>query len=286
MGQINLEIVNLTPKFLRFYEASVQENADEARRWELWQEFYRFSATPPTEEGKQMARKLLNKAWSQYAAIIEDLKQERDYRSSLEPMLIRVANELQLKEDLDAVALMFVGAFENNAFGSINSDGRLMVCLPVEMKPERWDVTIVHELTHIVHFKASQFVVSWDRSIAETIVQEGLAIHMSKKLVPGYPMEYYIEGYPGWLNQCEEKKYEILNRIVPDIKQGSMETVFKLTMGNGNCGLEREAYYVGMLVVGQLLETGWTPAQIAHLTKEQIQPIVLDTVNELCLISN
>lgn len=58
-----IEIINLVPKFLSFYNKVIKESIDSYARWALWKERYRFSAVPPRDEGMEMARVLLGKVW-------------------------------------------------------------------------------------------------------------------------------------------------------------------------------------------------------------------------------
>src|SRR3982751_3208832 len=66
----SVEVVDLSPRFIKFYETATAEKADPERRWQLWQQLYGFAAVPPTPEGKVMARTLLDKAWSQYPKVM------------------------------------------------------------------------------------------------------------------------------------------------------------------------------------------------------------------------
>src|SRR5665213_659818 len=71
---LNLTIKDLTPKFLTFYNEAVKEHASPERRWELWKKDYDFAAVPPTPEGEEMAKKLLNNAWSRYPAVLDRIR--------------------------------------------------------------------------------------------------------------------------------------------------------------------------------------------------------------------
>src|SRR3712207_6375486 len=72
---LSVEVVDLTPRFIKFYETAIAEKADPQRRWQLWQQLYGFAAVPPTPEGKTMARTLLDKAWSQYPKVMARIRQ-------------------------------------------------------------------------------------------------------------------------------------------------------------------------------------------------------------------
>src|SRR5690606_26832582 len=63
-----LDVIDLTPRFLDFYERASHEGLDPDARWTLWQEAYGFAAVPPTPEGSRAARALLDAAWDRYPA--------------------------------------------------------------------------------------------------------------------------------------------------------------------------------------------------------------------------
>ena len=43
-------------------------------RWELWKKDYDFAAVPPTPEGEQMARKILDDAWPKYPGVLDRIR--------------------------------------------------------------------------------------------------------------------------------------------------------------------------------------------------------------------
>jgi hypothetical protein len=47
-----IEVLNLIPKFLKFYEKANVDGLDHNARWSLWEEHYNFAAIPPGDEGK------------------------------------------------------------------------------------------------------------------------------------------------------------------------------------------------------------------------------------------
>jgi hypothetical protein len=55
----------------------------------------------------------------------------------------------------------------------------------------------------------------------------------------------------------------------------------RFTMGTGGAGIEREAYYVGWLVIGDLLQRGWTYSRLARVTDHQMTRIVSDSLTHL-----
>ena len=43
-----VEVVDLTPRFLAFYDSATVLHADTGERWNLWRSLYHFAAVPPT----------------------------------------------------------------------------------------------------------------------------------------------------------------------------------------------------------------------------------------------
>ncbi|QPC45861.1 hypothetical protein [Mangrovibacillus cuniculi] len=263
-----IEIINLVPRFLKFYQEAKAEEIDREKRWELWKEHYNFAAVPPGEEGKKKARQLLDNAWNQYRERIRYLENwESDVRS-VELYLSKVKSLLGYQEPINLVVVYFVGGFEGNPFVAPYDQERLALCLPVECN--NTTIILSHELTHIVHASTANFSTKWERSIASTILQEGLAMHVSKQLVPGKEEESYTEFTKGWLASCKASREEIFKGILPYLEDSSSETVFRFTMGLGTTNHEREAYFVGWEMVNYLLGRGTTLEEIACIREDKM----------------
>ena len=55
----------------------------------------------------------------------------------------------------------------------------------------------------------------------------------------------------------------------------------RFTMGKGQSGIEREAYYAGWAVVGYRLEHGMTFAEIARIPEKKMPRRVGETIDTL-----
>jgi len=280
-GHMNkIEIINMIPKFLSFYNEANKESAGPDRRWELWKERYRFAAVPPGDEGMKTARTLLDNAWNQYHEHIDWIKQWQPNSEKVHAILSDIQVKLGCQEDIDIALIYFVGAFDNNAFVAPYSQNRLALCLPVENGDS--DILIAHELTHIVHAKTAQLSGTWERTIATVIIQEGLAAHMSKEIVPDQQDAAYIEYKAGWLQECHAYRNQIIKGIIPFLQQSSSEVVTKFTIGKGTTNHEREAYYVGWVLVQNLLARGSTFKEIAHIQEQDLAQLVKESLVALC----
>jgi hypothetical protein len=271
-----VEIVDLTPRFLDFYHAAA--DADPETRWTIWSERYGFAAVPPTPEGMRIARTLLDQAWPRYA---DALPLIRRGAAAIEPppltMLRTVAGLLELEGPFELQLVVFVGAFDGNAF-TAGQDDQPVVAVPVEMDAAERALVLAHEMTHAVHLVTAGLSGGWERSIAETIVQEGLAMHVTKAVAPGRDDRAYIEHSPGWYDAGMAGAGAILEGLLPELDKSDSDTVFRFTMGSGATGLEREAYLAGWLVVGEWLTRGQSLAEIARIPADAMSGVVRETM--------
>lgn len=277
---VRLEIVDRTPGFLAFYDAAVAEDAGPERRWQLWKEHYDFAALPPVPQRDSMARALLDSAWHRYPGVMDRIRRgPAGMRPDPEATLRSVA--ALLGADSITVRLSaYVGALENNAF-FVGMGGTLTVVFPVEADPWWSENAMVHEMAHAVHHRLAGFSEGWERSIARTLFAEGLAARVSQALVPGRDGAGYLEHRPGWFADAEARRADVLRGMLPALRASDSETVMKFTMGRGTTGLDREAYYAGWVVVGELMERGWTLDRLARVPEQEIPALVEESIGRL-----
>ena len=266
----NIEIINLIPKFLDFYNKAV--GCDEEARFELWKKYYGFAAVPPGEEGALLARRQLEEAWEKYEKVIQFLRQWSPDSEKIQQELSKIKKVLGYEESVDVVLLFFVGAFDGNAFAAPYGGNRTAICLPIEDGEN--EIVMVHELTHLVHGKIAAFTANWERPVASLIVQEGLATRLSKHLVPGSPDEAYVGAQKGWLQECCNDALQIVQGILPYLQEYSAERVFQFTMGTGTTGKVREGYFAGWTLVGDMLRDGWSFADIARIKEADMAEVL------------
>ncbi|NKE04001.1 DUF2268 domain-containing putative Zn-dependent protease [Mesobacillus selenatarsenatis] len=274
-----IEILNLVPKFLSFFHLAKKPDIDEEGRWALWKEHYNFAAVPPGEDGKKMARNLLDTAWNHYADHLTFIEKWEPNEAVVREYLTRVKALLGYDHPIDLVVVYFVGGFENNPFVAPYDQNRMALCLPIENGDS--NIHLAHELTHIVHSQTANLKGEWERTIGSTILQEGLATQVSKCLVPGHPDELYLEHKKGWLQSCKENRANIISQICPFLDHDSSEAVTRFTFGNGTTNHEREAYYVGWELVHFLLNEGVTFKEMASVKEKDIPDYLRDVLPNL-----
>lgn len=274
-----IKVINMVSRFLDFYQKATEAELVEEERFQLWQEEVNFAALPPGESREMRARQLLKDAWERYATEIDHLKQWEPNEQQIHATVSQVKQLLGYEAPLDFVVIYFVGGFDNNPFVAPYDDERLALCLPVENGEDA--IYLVHELTHIVHSHTAQLTANWERSIASLVIQEGLAMQVSKRLIPKRADEAYTEYTAGWLQSCHAHRESILKGIMPFLSQETNEVVEQFTFGKGTTGHEREAYYVGWEVVGALLAEGVSFRDIAALREEDLPQSVEEVILSL-----
>ena len=279
-ASLHVEVVDITPRFLAFYDAA-RGVADPAARFALWQEHYGFAAVPPGPRGEEMARRLLDQGWSRYEAGLPTIRLgAAAFGSDPIDTLRAIARLLEADRPLNVRLVAYVGAFDGNAF-TAGAGGAPTVNFPVEMDAEARRPIMAHEFTHAVHIQLAGLSGGWERSIAETLMQEGLAVHTSREVVPGRPLTAYIEHQPGWWARAGERKAAILRGILPALESKDGETVFRFTMGTGPGGIDREAYAAGYWVVEQLRAEGMTLGQIARIGEADMARVARGAIERM-----
>lgn len=278
--QLTLEIVDLCPRFMDFY--AVAENAPPASRWRLWNEKYGFAAVPPTPSGTQLAHKMLDAAWPRYAQILPVVQRGA---AALKPdpriALRQVANALDFDGPFEMQLVVYVGGFEGNTFTTVQGN-KPVVAVPIEMDATERELALRHEMTHAVHIRTAGLSGSWERSIAETIFQEGLAMRVTQSLVPGRPNRDYVHEFEtGWYAKSMTKARAIVEGIQPALERKDSETVEQFTMGQGTTGTTREAYVAGWVVMGELLREGQTLPQLARVPEPEMADIIRAAMSRL-----
>lgn len=271
-----VDVVDLSPKFLAFYDSAIARHLDPDERWALWKRTYNFAAVPPTPFGDSLARPLLDSAWSRYPDSLPRI------RRGVAALGISPARELQrvvatlgCGSAAKVRVVAFVGGFEENAFAYSSRDGLPTVALPIEAGDARRSVD--HEFTHAVHRSSgcANITRGYDQSLAELVVSEGIAMRVVQALIPGQPDIYYVIGKQAWLDSAQAHEAAILRGVREHLTEAGVPIVQRFTFGNGTTGLPREGYYAGWVIVGALLQHGVSLHEIATTHPDKIPALLL-----------
>lgn len=275
---VNLEVKDITPKFLAFYDTAIRQGASEQERWTLWKRMYDFAATPPTPQGDSIARKLLDSAWLRYPSIINLIKNGASAITEVAKKEVNnIAALLEPDSPITVTLLIYVGGFEGNAFTTAQNK-KITTAIAIETDSSSIPLLMTHELTHAVHIGMGSFSGGWKRSLGTIVVTEGLAMRVTQKLFPEHPDKDFTDYTPGWLAKIQTHKNQILKNIQPYLFSDNIDDVMKFTMGQGYLGFDREAYYVGWIVVGYWLKHGMSFADIARISEKDMPQRVQKTI--------
>ena len=280
---VSLTIKDLTPKFLTFYRMATAQHLAPDARFALWKQVYGFAAVPPTPEGDQISRRLLDQAWPKYPSVLSRIeKGAPGVEPSPEAVLRKVGLLLGADRPIKVTLLVYVGALEGNAFTAAGPSG-VTVAVPVEETPFERGPVMTHEFVHATQISMGSSSGGWIRTIAETVLSEGLAMRAAQHLYPERPAASFVEmsSEPGWLAKADAIRPRILRDVRTALSSESSEDVMRFTMGVGPAGIDREAYYVGWTVVGYWLAHGMTYAEIARIKEADAPARVGAAIDEM-----
>lgn len=281
--RVSIAIRDLTPKFLTFYRAASAPGIGPDERFRLWRQDYGFAAVPPTPDGQQMARRLLDNAWPKYPGVLSRIERGASgIQPSPQAMLTRVADLLRPGKPVDITLVVYVGTLEGNAF-TVGREGRATVAIPIEQSPYERGPVMAHEFAHAVQISMGTNSGGWIRSIGETVLSEGLAMRVAQRLYPRRPTASFVEtpDEPGWLRVAENKRREILADVGNAAASSDSDDVMRFTMGRGPSGIDREAYYVGWVVTDYWLHHGRSFADIARIPESQAPDEVRNAIDAI-----
>lgn len=272
-GQHRLDIVNRVPKFKTFYRHATAKPLDEAARFALWRKEYGIAAVPPTPEGQKMARKMLAAAWPRYPALMPKAAVRETAAAAAARADFAKLNGLfhTAGTPIHSRVLLYVGLFSYNAFTVPPMKGApATVVMPVEANDPK--LVLAHELTHSINLQLAHVTNGYGAPIGQVIFQEGLAMRAAQKIVPGLPDRTYVQmpGAKGWFARCTAHKDEIIARIRPDLSKSGPAIAHKYFFGKGNTGLTREAYCAAWFVMGHMLASGRSFAELVRVPQARM----------------
>jgi hypothetical protein len=272
----SVHVIDLSRKFLTFYDSAIAMKLGPDARWRLWKSTYGFAAVPPTPFGDTLARRLLDSAWARYPAAIPRIRQGASALGlSPDAELRRVVTALGCGDKTRVDLIIFVGGFEHNAFAFTNANGIPTVAIPLETGDALG--SIVHEFTHAVHRSAgcADIKSGYGQSLAELVVSEGVAMRTTARLLRGSPPIRYIGGTQSWLDSAQARKADILRGIRDHLTESGAAVAQRFTFGDGTTGLHREAYYAGWEIIGALLDSGMSLHDIATTPQTQLPALAI-----------
>ena len=279
-----LDIADRVGKFQTFYGEATAKPIDADARFALWQNDYGYAAVPPKPKNEAKTRKQHDAAWDKYPTLAPKLPALLKEASDDGNEAFARINDLFKTDDtpIHTRLVLYVGQFDNNAYSMPPMNGNpATTMMPVENT--KLKLMLAHELTHTVHIQLAGVKNSFGAPVGETMFLEGLAMRTSQAVYPGLPETAYtqMEGDGDWLANCYAKKDKVLNDILPDLDKSGREIGMKYTFGQGNNGMQREAYCAAWVVMGKLLDNGKTLAELARVPEDQMVATIRAAITKM-----
>lgn len=267
-----LQVKNLVPKFEAFYTDAGAAGVRPDQRWDLWVKEYGFAAVPPTPEGQTLARKQLDAVWNRYVALVPTLyAREARAELSAREMLPKVESLLNPGgKPTPVMLILFVGQFDGNEFTAPpqSPGGPAVVMMPIETDNIRF--ALAQEFAHAVQIDVDHLQNGFDSPLAETVLTVGIAMHATERVLPGHPASLYTWRAPEWLPKCLARSRAVLKGIEPYLSRAGSDNTTRFTYGRGSTGLESEAYCAGWVLIGDLLQHGYSYPALAKIPEKDM----------------
>ncbi|MFQ3543736.1 hypothetical protein Q7A53_06595 [Halobacillus rhizosphaerae] len=265
-----IRVNQILDRFLTFYDKATIECAHSERRYQLWKKYYGFAAVPPGDIGEQLAREMLDYAWDKYSLVYDKIKYWEADLLRIHELTLLVKEKLQYSDSLDLELLFFVGTFESEPFIKRNQNNSLTICFPVESD---WsDFRLAQELANAVHCMKSGLSPNLNRSLAEVIFQEGLALHTTQQVMT---LDTNRETNLLWgHDKCSQEPNRIMMNLIPYLHRSDYEAIYSFTKGTGASGYEREANFTGWMLVKYLIKKGYTLPELSAIPSSGVNKFV------------
>jgi hypothetical protein len=261
---LQVELDDLSGRFLRFHQAAQMTAADAARRVALWREF-KVPTVVPLDDAALGER--LDRAYERYAAVLPQI--EKGYAGISPPpsdMLGRMFGLLKMPQlgPIKMTFLAYVGFFDRPA-EVLQREAELTLALPLEQPAARQGVQAALALARHLAGKAGIDPAN-ARSVAERIYLEGLLLNLVAVGLPKLGEDDIADAYvgeDGWFAKLQARQGEIFRAIRPllaDTKPASIERVG--AQGNGPAGFKAEAAYIGFFAVSRWLGRSLTYTEL------------------------
>ncbi len=131
----------------------------------------------------------------------------------------------------------------------------------------------MHEGLHAIHFRHGA-AIEEPGTVAASILCEGLAVALSRLLVPGHPDSIYLwfdVEHHGWVQECRNLASEITRYVSRylDSTDETPETAGLLRTRPMEGLPSRCGYWLGDQMVTEWIASGTTPAELLRLPLDQ-----------------
>jgi hypothetical protein len=200
---------------------------------------------------------------------------EREARATM--LLERTAAafvELGLLSQPEYPVVLMVGQHSSNGWVT-EFEGEQTLFLALEFLGEApYDAVLVsHESLHVAHLQAG--AASWPDTVAAGLCTEGLAVALSRHLVPGLSDSAYLwfdADHGGWVDECAARGREIVTRLVDCLHSDAADDsrTFFSRPPDGVSLPMRCGYWVGDRILTGLLERGSSAHDLLTMDYDEV----------------
>src|SRR5690606_2710723 len=204
--------LDMTERFLRFYERASRPGTSMDERWRLWRKMGRFAPVPTTPDGMKRAREMFEAVWPRYGQSLDAIAAGgAAVREAAPGVLGDVMQLLACRgRTLPPVLVVFGGFFENNGFVE-RSGGLDVFGIPAGWAARQGGRSMRREFTRLVPRRKAGLGGRRARRVGRAVVREGLAMHAGAARVHGRSVEGYVRvAESGWWACCVQRREEIL----------------------------------------------------------------------------
>lgn len=126
----DVRCTQMLDRFLTFYDQAYHEPPH--KRHELWMEYYDFPHTPPGYQQGQLAKEMVEYAWTKYHHVYDKIQYFDISPLELNEYVDHIKQILHSTTYVDVNVLFFVGTFETDPF-VIQEKHQYILCFPVEL---------------------------------------------------------------------------------------------------------------------------------------------------------
>lgn len=259
-------VLDTSPDFEEYARRAFLDNP--VTREQQWRERYEGAhpdvfAAFYAEQGSQEGRN----------ALVRELSRVRKRASEAAPVMRKLVEEVEpgvqrvlgVPPTPAPLHVLLVGPYSTNAVvGRLDGEVTLFHCLEWFQSEDGARVLVAHEDTHAWH-EIALGEEPPEGDMAWMAFSEGLAIQVSRQVVPDRPEDHYFwydhAGFEDWLPWCREHRDELLERFRSSLDDPEATDTFF------GAGLVEQRWRVGYFLADELVGgLGRSPAELAALS--------------------
>ncbi len=173
--------------------------------------------------------------------------------------------DLGLLDTPDLPVVVLVGVGSSNGWVALHRGlPTLFIALEFLTDSVCDNVLVLHEAVHLARQRLT--FPAWPGTVLESLVGEGLAVSLSRLLLPGLSDSAYLwfdREHDDWVNQCRRRRGDIRSWPSRRLDYEDEQTLSELFSAQPGSRLPtRSGYWLAAAVMGDLLADGHPPLEL------------------------